>query len=424
MTAAPPIQAGGWAEQNAPAAQPSTARRSVARSGSIALTVLCALLAISAGGGHGGTDSTFVPAVAAIATLGVFPMLAASVLLLWRHRLPVFVSGFATALTLIIPTTPLPALIALAAVTAARRGRVRWVLIGATYAATMVSFFWDVASRTSYLSMFVGGSEAGTPARQTLFWAVPVVAALAVVPFAAFGFSRQLRAERDAAQEGNVTAARNIAALHQEVSIERERQGIARELHDTLAARLSSVSLHAGALELQVGDSNEKASAAARAVRESAQHSLDDLRNVVRVLRNPELRMGATSGLLDIGTLVDAATAEGTDIRAQLFVGDPASCDPEVAHACYRIVQEAISNVRRHAPGASLSIDLRGGPETGLTLRTVNWLMPDATPSSTGGGNGLVGMRERVALVGGAFEAGPTPEGAFAVVAWLPWHRR
>ncbi|SDS79147.1 sensor histidine kinase [Microterricola viridarii] len=424
MTAAPPLQAGGWASSVTPAVQPSRARRAWSLVGSIALAVLCAFMALAAAGTHGAGESTFAPPVQVLAMVGAFPMLAVSVLLVWRHRIPTVVSGLATALTLIIPTTPLPALIALAAVTAARSGRVRWALVGATYAATMVSFYWDVGSRTSFLALFVGGSEAGTPARHALFWVVPVVAALAVAPFAAFGFSRQVRAERDAAQLGNVTAARNIAALHQEVSIERERQGIARELHDTLAARLSSVSLHAGALELQVGDADDKASAAARAVRESAQHSLDDLRNVVRVLRNPELRMGARNGLLDIGTLVDAATTEGTDIRTQLFVSDAASCDPEVAHACYRIVQEAISNVRRHAPGASLSIDLRGGPETGLTLRTANWLMPETAPASTGGGNGLIGMRERVAIVGGAFEAGPTPEGAFAVVAWLPWHRR
>ncbi|GAB3130652.1 sensor histidine kinase [Glaciibacter psychrotolerans] len=424
MTAAPPLPSDGWAVSTAPAGSyppRSRSRRTWALTGSIALAVLCALLVMSAGGTHGGEHSTFPSAVQALAIVGVFPMLAVSVLLIWRHRFPLLISILATALTVALPTTPLPALVALAALTAARRGWVRWTMMGATYAATIVSFCWDVASETSHLATLSGGSAEGSAARLALFWVVPILAALAVAPFAAYGVTRQIRAERDTARRGNVTAARNIAALHQEVSIERERHEIARELHDTLAARLSSVSLHAGALELQVGDSDARATAAARAVRESAQHSLDDVRSVVRVLRNPELHTGAGAGLVDIPGLIDAAVREGTDVRTQMFVADASACSPSVAHAAYRIVQEAISNVRRHAPGASLSVDLRAGPETGVTIRIVNRLVPEAHPTSTGGGNGLVGMSERAALVGGSFEAGETAEGTFAVVAWLPW---
>ncbi|GAA3865416.1 hypothetical protein GCM10022381_06430 [Leifsonia kafniensis] len=427
MTAAPPIPNGGWAASTgsaAPAAPRSRVRRAWAMVGSIALVVLSSLLVIVAGTTHlvaGSTPSTTLQVLVAI---GILSMLAVSVLLIWRHRFSTLVYVLATGLTMIVPTTPLPALLALAALTAVRRGRMRWALVAASSAATVVACFWDLTAYSSFLAVFVGAPAEGTPARLALFWVVPFLAALLVAPFAAFGFSRQLRVERDSARWGNTTAARNIAALHQEVSMERERQEIAREIHDTLAARLSSVSLHAGALELQVGDSDARATAAAQAVRESAQHSLDDLRNLVRVLRNPALNSGTTTGLVDIGALVDAALREGTDVRAQMFVGDPSSCDHEVAHACYRIVQEAISNVRRHAPGASLFVDLRGGPETGLTLRTVNWLVPDARPTSTGGGNGIPGMSERAALMGGSFEAGETAEGTFAVVVWLPWHRR
>jgi signal transduction histidine kinase len=107
-----------------------------------------------------------------------------------------------------------------------------------------------------------------------------------------------------------------------------------------------------------------------------------------------------------------------------VLIGDPASCDPDVAHACYRLVQESISNVRRHAPGATLWVDVRGGPETGLTMRAVNWLVPGVPPASVGGGHGLAGMSERAALVGGTFQAGATAERSFAIVAWLPWKPR
>ncbi len=428
MTVMPPPPASGWAVPAVPVplvGPRSRARRVWGRTGSIVLAVLCSLLAMSAGGSYGTDGTTFAPVIRAVAAFGVIPMIAVSVLLVWRHRFPVLISLLATAFTLIVPTTPLPALIALAAFTAVRRGWMLWTMVAATYVSTVVAFSWDLASPTSSISEFVGAPAAGTTARIALFWVMPFLAALVVAPFAVFGIARRVRSERDAAQRGNVAATRNIVALHQEVSLERERQEMAREIHDTLAARLSAVSLQAGALELTVGDDNPQVIAAARAVRESAQTSLDDLRHVVQVLRNPSVAVaGANTGLNDLGQLIDISLRDGTDVRAQVLVSDPASCDPEVAHACYRLVQESISNVRSHAPGAALFVDVRGGPETGLTIRTVNWLTQETAEPSSSGGHGLTGMSERAALVGGTFQAGATPEGSFAIVAWLPWKRR
>jgi signal transduction histidine kinase len=188
---------------------------------------------------------------------------------------------------------------------------------------------------------------------------------------------------------------------------------------------LSAVSLNAGALELTVGPDNAQAAAAARAVRESAQTSLDDLRHVVRVLRNPSAETtGESTGLNDLGGLIDVSLRDGSDVRAQVVITDPGTCDQEVAHACYRILQESISNARRHAPGATLYAEVRGGPETGLTIRTVNWLATTSSGTKPSQGHGLIGMSERAALVGGTFQAGVTPEGSFTVVAWLPWNQR
>jgi signal transduction histidine kinase len=429
MTAVPPPSAGGWAAPAvpaAPASSPTGFRRTRRLSGSIAIAVLCAFAVLASAGYLENAGNSFPPAITAFAAIGAFPMLALSVLLVWRHRFPVIIPVVATALSLLLPTSPLPALIGLAALTAVRRGWLRWTMMAGTFAATAVSLCWDIAAHSSYLSDFVGKPAEGTPERLALLWAVPLVAALAVAPFTAYGMSRFLRRERDAARLGSAAAERTVAALHHEVSLERERQELAREIHDTLASRLSVLSLHAGALELTVGDTDEKATAAARAVRESAQNSLDDLRHVVKVLRNPGSETtAAATGLGDLGTLIDEALHDGTDVRAQVLVGDPSSCDPLVAHACYRLAQEAISNVRRHAPGAALRLEVRGGPWTGLTITAVNWLAPgNARPGSTGTGHGLQGMSERAALVGGTFQAGPTPEGSFAVVAWLPWTPR
>lgn len=427
MTVVPPPPAGGWDAPTipGPAVPPrSRARRRWALTGSITLAVLCSLLAIAVAGNDGTAGTTFPPIVRALAAFGAFPMIGVSVLLIWRHRMPVLVSVLSTAVTLVVPTTPLPALIGLAALAAVRRGWLLSTMIAATYLATGVAFCWDIGSPASSIAGFVGSPAAGSAARIDLFWSVPVLAAFAVAPFAAFGIARRMRLERDAARRGTAAATRNMAALHQEVSLERERQELARELHDTLASRLSAVSLQAGALELTVGQENAQAAEAARAVRQSAQTSLEDLRHVVRVLRNPAAASASSTGLNDLGQLIDASLREGTDLRAQVLLTDPASCDPEVAHACYRLVQESISNVRRHAPGATLFVEVRGGPGAGLTIRATNWLIPGAPGASPSGGHGLTGMSERTALVGGTFQAGPTSEGSFGVVAWMPWSRR
>ncbi|WP_374009880.1 sensor histidine kinase [Leifsonia sp. LS-T14] len=409
---------------SAPSAAParSRARRAWALTGSITLAVLCSLLAISGAGIHGTPPSTFPAGIQTLALAGAWLMIGASVMLVWRHRWPVLVAGIAVTLTVVFPTTPLVALVACAAVVAATARWIRWLFIVGVYAATVVSFCWDVASHTSLLSDFVGEPAEGTPARLALFWAVPILAALAVAPFAGFGFLRSIRRERDAAQLDTAAATRNVAVLHREVELERERQELARELHDTLAARLSSLSLHAGALELTV-DGNEQATATARIVRETAQGTLDELRHVVHVLRNPGAA-GTSSGLVDIASLIDEALRDGVDVRAQVLVSDAATCHPQVAHACYRLVQESISNVRRHAPGQAIRVEVRGGPETGVTVTSTNWMTLGARPTSIGGGHGLTGMSERVGLVGGSFQAGPTADGAFAIIAWLPWTPR
>lgn len=397
----------------------------IGRIGSISLILVSMLLVLSTGGTHAGDDSVFPQAVKMFAGVGATVMFVASVLLYWRKRLPIPISLGFIMLTTIVPTTPLPMLIALpSAVTAARGPRAWWLIVG-SYIATCVSFVWDLLSGTSYIGILAGdpAPAAGTPERLVLFWTLPLLAALVVLPFAAVGLGKRVRNERDAAQRETVFAEQNVRALHREVEIEQHRRELARELHDTLAANLSTLSLHAGALEMTVGDESERAQQAARAVRESAQNSLDDLRNVVRELRNPQLPASTHKGLLDLPELIDEATRAGTDVRVQFYVSDPQLCDPMAAHAVYRLVQEAISNVRRHAPGAALYLHLRGGPGVGIHIQATNWLVPNKQlmGSTTGGGHGLPGMAERVEMLDGAFQAGTTTEGAFAIAAWVPW---
>ncbi|MGN6197908.1 MAG: sensor histidine kinase [Humibacter sp.] len=353
--------------------------------------------------------------------VSAFPMLGASVFIIWRHRMPIIVAAVTTGLTILLPTTPLPSLIALSALTYARKGWLRWLFIATAFAGTVISFGWDVATHDSFIADIFGAPAEGTSARLALLWVVPVLAALSVAPFAAFGIGRRLLSERDLARSDVAVARRTVTVLQREVDQEQERQELARELHDTLAADLSQVALHAGALELMVADSNPGALASARIVRESAQNSLDDLRQMVRSLRAHGRGQVPVNGLDDLPSLVDEALRSGTDVRAQIMVSDSETCSPRVSHVAYRIVQEAISNVRRHAPGAALHLEIRGGRRDGLTIRTANWLTTGVAPTSEGGGHGLQGMNERVQLIGGTFQAGITPEGSFAITVSLPW---
>lgn len=427
MTLVPPPPVAGVATPPASrtVAAPSRTRRAWALTGSIALAVLCGLLALSAGGSHdapqGAPHGGAAGLITGYAMLGVFPMLGASVLLVWRHRAPVIVATITMGLTVVVPTTALPALVCLAAVTYARRGWLRWAFIVAAFVATVVADYWDLMGTNSALAALFDSPRQGTPAHAVLLWLVPVLAAIAVAPFAAFGMGRRLLSERDAARRDSASARHTVNALQLQVDQQRERQEIARELHDTLAADLSQVALHAGALELIVGEGDQRAVSAARVVRESTQHSLDDLRHMVRSLRDHDRAIGTGQGLGELPALIDDTLRGGLDVRAQVLVNDAASCSARVGHAAYRIVQEAISNVRRHAPGATLHLDVRGGPADGITIRCTNWLVPQSAPTSTGGGNGLTGMSERAHLVGGTFLGGVTPEGSFAITAWMPW---
>lgn len=400
---------------------PSRARRIWSLAGSIAIALLCALWSFADGGNYGLGDSGYPPLLRTMAYLITFPMVAVAVLLVWRHRFPVTIFITAAVVTCIAPTNCLAVLISLAAVTAARQGWVRWACVAGAYVAVIVTLMWNLAFPGSPLAAAVA-TDGGTAGPAAMTFVIIVMAAFMVAPFAAFGIARRFRNERDRAQAGEAAATRNTTTLQQEMERERERAALGRELHDTLAARLSAVSLHAGALELMVDGRDPREAAAARLVREAAQGSLDELRSVVHVLKNPQ-DSGPGAGLMDIATLVDQSIAVGTDLRAQLMVADPGGCDRAVSHAVYRVVQEAVSNARRYAPGAPVRLDVRGGPESGVSVRVSNPVAPGVVASSVGGGNGLVGMRERMDEVGGTFQAGPVP-GGFTVLAWAPWERR
>ncbi|MEU9339210.1 sensor histidine kinase [Streptomyces sp. NPDC048290] len=204
-----------------------------------------------------------------------------------------------------------------------------------------------------------------------------------------------------------------------------ERARIARELHDVVAHHMSVITVQADTAAYRLEGLAPEVRQEFTSIAATARESLGEMRRLLGVLRNEETPHGELApqpGLTRLGQLVEATVRAGVPV-------DFTPCDAEVPEAvglsAYRIVQEALANVVRHAPGAAtrVSVTVTEGDGARLDVLVVNGPPPEqpAAPFETGGtGHGLVGMRERVRLVGGALDAGPLPEGGFRVAARLP----
>ncbi|MFF9341335.1 histidine kinase [Streptomyces sp. NPDC014773] len=203
------------------------------------------------------------------------------------------------------------------------------------------------------------------------------------------------------------------------------REAIAREMHDVLAHRLTLLSVHAGALEFRPDAPPEQIARAAGVIRDSAHDALQDLREIIGVLRAPEEENGGGDRpqptLATLGALVDESRAAGMRVVLESAVDDPGSVPAATGRTVYRIAQEGLTNARKHAPGAEVTVVLGGRPGDGLTVEVRNPAPGGPVPHVPGSGQGLIGLSERAALAGGRLDHGPTPGGGFALTAWLPW---
>jgi len=206
-----------------------------------------------------------------------------------------------------------------------------------------------------------------------------------------------------------------------------ERARIAREMHDVVAHRVSLMVLHAGALEVRPDLPPAEVARTAGLIRATARQALEELRGVIGVLRDEAAPDTAPQTpqptLTDISRLVEDSRRAGTNVELEMHVDRPESAPGALGRDAYRIVQEALTNVNKHATGTATTVTLSGGPGTGLRVSVRNRLPLDPPPHSPlpGAGMGLVGLAERVSLSGGTLTHGPTPDGDFAVTAQLRW---
>jgi len=227
---------------------------------------------------------------------------------------------------------------------------------------------------------------------------------------------RWISAEADRAEQ--VERARAEETRRQ---VEAERVRIARELHDVVAHSISMIGVQAAAAQMLLADEPDAAAAALAEIRRASRDGLRELRTILQVLRfgdGDERPAVPVPDRQAIGALVAAAVAAGTPTTLAVS-GDLDVLPPEVALAAYRIVQESLTNVVRHAGGAETAV--RVSVEQGsLEVEVVDSGGRPGAGSGDGSGSGLTGMRERAAALGGSLGAAPRPGGGFAVVAHLP----
>jgi signal transduction histidine kinase len=327
---------------------------------------------------------------------------ALSPLVLWR---PLAGSLVLTVLAVISPAATPPATFGALQVARRQRFPLAGVVAGAGVAAHAIQGAWRSH----------GGMSYG-------WWLVLVTLGYgAIIGWGAWAQAREAlirslheRAERAEAEQGRRVAEARML----------ERRKIAHEMHDVLAHRLSLLATFAGALEYRPDSSPERLARAAGVVRDGVHQALEELREVISLLRDDEPAPGDPTRpqpvLADVPRLVDESRDAGAEVQLHSAVDEPAEAPPTVARTAYRVIQEGLTNARKHAAGQSIHVDLRGGPGAGLEVSVRNRLSRPGTPPGWSGGAGLVGLTERVQLAGGRLDHQSTGD-EFRLHASLPW---
>ena len=278
---------------------------------------------------------------------------------------------------------------------------------------------WVAASGTAVAvagaELFLYGS--------TMFDGEPLYAAVTV--FAAMWWGEAVRARRAYVAELRDRAERAERTRDEEARrrVGEERMRIARELHDVVSHTIGVISVQAGVASHLLERRPDKAAESLAAIRQASDEALGELHAMLGVLRDGDRGGGQAPlspapGLGELDALVAQAAGAGVEVTVSLE-GEPRRLPPAVDLACYRVVQESLTNVVRHARAsrAEITVTHAGGR---VTVEVTDDGRAGGNGRGTGGGQGILGMRERARALGGSLEAGPRPEGGFRVLATLP----
>lgn len=268
---------------------------------------------------------------------------------------------------------------------------------------------------------------------ESSFWFSMAVSVVIVAIVTAWGMFVRARRQLVWTLRERAERAESEQRLHAERARAAERTRIAREMHDVLGHRISLLALHAGGLQLRPDLPPEQVQQTAALLRDTAQQALQELRGVIGVLRETSGGEAATGAgepvvpappqprLRDIARLVADSREAGGKITLDLALTSDDEPPGTIGRDAYRIVQEALTNVAKHAHGTATTVRVSGGPGEGLLVEVRNRLPVTAGSALPGSGTGLLGLRERVTLTGGSIEHGPSGDGDFVVSARLSW---
>ena len=419
---------------------------------------------------------------------GILTGLALLVAVFLRRRWPVpitVVSALASVIAALDTTVGLIAFTTVVRRSRSLRDPVPWATGALLAVGTLTALFRD-ASQGSTGNSIIGAFNSSSPephavthvsVLQVLFLAVVAMSLPVAVGLWLRARDGEKKARRRAQEAADASAQAERAAQEQTrtstrladtVSLQAERERVAREVHDGLGHRLSLLALHAAALEQGVLETSENANApegsdapdsadavgeddpraAAQRVRQEAQGAMRDLRSLLAVLREPVGAVEPAPRLEDLREVVDGVLAARQPLSSSIYLDRAAQADEVLSRAVYRIVQESLTNARKHSPGTSVQLRVEGGPDTGIDITCSNRIsrtepeaqdpepyeVPQASGTGRGaasgpgvvvgdaqGGSGLRGMAQRAAICGGTFHAGPDGQGRFVVSAHLPW---
>ncbi|MFF2775164.1 sensor histidine kinase [Streptomyces sp. NPDC058052] len=275
------------------------------------------------------------------------------------------------------------------------------------------AWMWLItAAYATFTSFFLGMSAGyGSNGAEMLFFSALFLLVIAVV---------QIRREADR----EVTAQQTVTAVERSKrTLLEERTTIARELHDVVAHHMSVVAIQAEAAPYRVENPPPELEQAFRTIRENAVAALTELRRILGVVRAEDYEApdAPQPTLADLHGLVANVREAGLDV-SMAVTGAVRELPQGVELSAYRIVQEALSNVLRHAPGADAKVEV-SHVLGGLGLRIANGPARGLVKPSPGAGHGITGMRERVTMLGGEMTDGPTDDGGYEVAVFVPVQR-
>jgi len=327
------------------------------------------------------------------------------VLTFWRRRYPVRIAVVTALASGISASAGGPATLALVSMATRRRWR---EIVPVTIISLAASIWLNSLNPTSTDGWLVATTAVVSIIGVTVGWGLYI------------GSRRELLATlRDRADRAESEQSRRV-----EQARTAERGRIAREMHDVLAHRISMVSMHAGALSFRTDLTPEEIRKTAGVIQENTHQALTELREVLGVLRDgpgdavPELPQPSAH---DIPALVSESRATG--MKVDFVEGSDLDGLPEsIGRTLYRIVQEGLTNARKHAPDTLVTVTVAGSPGDGVTVSIRNPLrLGDSRLKTPDSGLGLIGLGERSVLSGGRLSHHITPDRVFVLHAWLPW---